>query len=250
MAADFYDISAHYYDLAPLYQARADKDFYLARARVARGPVLELGCGTGRILIPIAQAGVEITGLDASPAMLEICRQRLATEHLTAATVLGDMRSFDLGRPFALITIPFRPFQHLLDPPEQIACLECVRRHLAPEGRFIFDVYDPRLDMLMREDGEEFVDFDFTGSDGRAMRRLVKRLSHDRPRQVVHMELIFVDLQTNERRATAPLTMRYFFRYEVEHLLARCGFEVLEVLGDFDGSPVGAVARELIFVAK
>jgi SAM-dependent methyltransferase len=246
--SDTYSDSAQYYDLAPVYQQRADKDFYLARAREAHGPVLELGCGTGRILLPIAQAGVDITGLDASSAMLDICRARLDAAGLAAPLVTGDMRTFDLGRKFALIAIPFRPFQHLLDPPDQIACLEAVRRHLAPGGRLILDVFDPKLDGVLLKDGAEFVDFDFTSHDGRPMQRNIRRLRHDRSRQVLEMEIIFIDKASGER-TIAPLTMRYFFRYEMEHLLARCGFQVLQVLGDFDGSAVGAEARELIFIS-
>ena len=246
--SDTYRGSAQYYDLAPVYQERADKDFYLARAREVQGPVLELGCGTGRILAPIAEAGVDITGLDASPAMLDICRDRLQSAGLTVPLVLGDIRSFDLGRQFALITIPFRPFQHLLDPPDQIACLATVRRHLAPGGRLILDVFDPKMEGVLIKDGTEFVEFDFTSHDGRPMQRSIRRLRHDRPRQVLEMEMIFIDKATGER-TTAPLTMRYFFRYEMEHLLTRCGFQVQEVLGDFDGSPVGLEARELIFTS-
>ncbi len=246
---DLYEDSAQYYDLAPVYQNRADIAFYVARALQIRGPVLEIGCGSGRILASIARLGVDITGLDASPAMLEACRARLRAEGLSAQTMLGDMRRFDLARQFALITIPFRPFQHLLDPPDQMACLESVRRHLAPEGRFIFDVFDPRLDLIANEDAMEIVEFEFSGPEGQPMHRSVRRLRHDRTRQVQHMELIFTDQRTGARQAM-PLVMRYFFRYELEHLLARCGFEVLEVLGDFDGSPVGPVAKELIFVSK
>jgi SAM-dependent methyltransferase len=246
---DLYEDSAQYYDLAPVYQNRTDAAFYLARALEARGPVLELGCGSGRILTPIARAGVDITGLDASPAMLEICGARLRAEGLSAPTILGDMRHFDFARKFALITIPFRPFQHLLDPPDQIACLESLRRHLAPEGRFIFDVFDPRMDLILGEDGLEAVEFEFTGPNGRAMQRSVKRIGHDRARQVQHMELIFTDQQSGARQPL-PLTMRYFFRYELEHLLARCGFEVMEVLGNFDGSPVGDTVKELIFISR
>jgi SAM-dependent methyltransferase len=246
---DLYEDSAQYYDLAPVYRDRTDAPFYLARALEAHGPVLEIGCGTGRILTPIARAGVGITGLDASPAMLEVCRTRLRTEGLSANIVPGDMRSFDLAREFALITIPFRPFQHLLDPADQIACLESVRRHLAADGRFIFDVFDPRMDLIVSGYNEEVVEFQFTGPAGQAMQRSVRRLQHDRARQVQHMELIFTDLQTGARQAM-PLVMRYFFRYELEHLLVRCGFEVLEVLGDFDGSPVGDTAKELIFVSR
>lgn len=246
---DFYEYSAQYYDLSPLYQQRGDKQFYLTRARQAAGPVLEVACGSGRVLIPIAQAGVDITGLDASPAMLNICRTQLQKAGLTTQVTQGDMRNFDLGRQFSLITLPFRPFQHLLDPADQMACLQCVKRHLAPGGQMILDLYDPRMDLIIQNDGAEFTDFDFTNTDGRAMRRNVRRLRHDRPQQVLYMELIYIDLESGERTPT-PLTMRYTFRYEMEHLLARCGFEVLEVLGNFDGSPVGDVAKELIFVAK
>jgi SAM-dependent methyltransferase len=247
--SDLYEESAQYYDAAPVYQDRTDRGFYVARARQARGPVLEVGCGTGRIMLEIALAGVDVMGLDSSPAMLEICRERLRAEGSAAEVVLGDMRNFDLGRKFALITIPFRPLQHLLDPADQIACLESVRRHLAADGRFIFDVFDPRMDLLISGYNEEVVEFEFTGPHGQPMQRSVRRLRHDRARQVQHMELIFTNRQTTAREAM-PLVMRYFFRYELEHLLARCGFEVEEVLGDFDGSPVGEDAKELIFVSR
>jgi SAM-dependent methyltransferase len=246
---DLYEDSAQYYDLAPVYRDRTDAAFYLARALEAHGPILEIGCGTGRILTPIARAGVDITGLDASPAMLEVCRARLRAEGQLAEIAQGDMCNFDLARKFSLIAIPFRPFQHLLDPADQIACLASVRRHLAPDGRFIFDVFDPRMDLIVSGYNEEVVEFKFTGPAGQPMQRSVRRLRHDRVGQVQHMELIFTDLASGARQAM-PLVMRYFFRYELEHLLARCGFEVLEVLGDFDGSPVGEIAKELIFVCR
>ena len=132
---------------------------------------------------------------------------------------------------------------------DQVECLESVRRHLAPGGRFIFDVYDPRLDLLLVEDGTEFLEYEFTTRDGRKMRRFVRRTRHDRPRQVPKWNLC-LSISGSGVRTTAPLTMRYFFRYEMEHLLARCGFQVERVLGDFDGSSVDARARELIFIAS
>ncbi len=242
------EVFVQYYDLAPIYNDRSDAAFYLVRAKEARGPVLELGCGSGRVLVPIAREGIEITGFDASPAMLKQCQAKLCEANLGAETILGDMRHFDLGRKFALITIPFRPFLHLLDPPDQIACLDCVRRHLAPGGRFIFDVFDPRLDILASENRLAALEYEFTGPQGHSMQRSARRVRHDRARQVIHMELIFTDKQTGVQQ-TMPLVMRYCFRYELEHLLDRCGFEVIEVLGDFDGSPVGDVCKELIFTS-
>src|ERR1700736_741456 len=103
---------AEYYDFVPPYANRADRQFYVDYARNAGGPVLELGCGTGRLLIPIARSGVSITGLDLSRAMLDRCREQLGQEpsavQASASTHYGDMTQFSLGRKFALATVPFR----------------------------------------------------------------------------------------------------------------------------------------------
>ena len=138
--ADLYDHVAH-------HQLRPDVAFFVEAATAGAGPVLEVGCGTGRILIPTARAGIAITGLDLSPHMLAICRQNLLDEppdvQARADLVEGDMRSFDLGRKFGLITLPFRPFQHLTTVEDQLACLKTLHRHLEPEGRLIIDLFNP-----------------------------------------------------------------------------------------------------------
>jgi SAM-dependent methyltransferase len=103
--------------------------------------VLELGCGTGRTLIPIARAAIDCVGLDASPAMLRLLREKVPELEV----VEGDMRSFDLARRFRMITMPFRGLSHMLDVDAQLGCLACVKRHLAPDGVFAFDVFDRRV---------------------------------------------------------------------------------------------------------
>ena len=145
---DYTHVAPHY-DATPAYGVRPDIAFYVAAAEEFGGPVLELGCGTGRVLLPTARAGLSIVGLDRSAAMLDICRGKLAGEaeavRQRATLLAGDMRSFDLGRRFALVTIPFRPFQHLLTVADQLACLDCIRQHLAPGGTLVFDVFNPLL---------------------------------------------------------------------------------------------------------
>src|SRR5262245_35815549 len=115
---DDYAQIAELYDHVVPYRTRADVSFFVDEARRANGPVLEIGCGTGRILIPTARAGVEIVGIDLSEYMLAICRQRLAEENdfvrARAHLAQADMRTFELKRTFGLVTIPFRPFQHLV----------------------------------------------------------------------------------------------------------------------------------------
>ena len=138
-----FPFTAEFYDYVEPYLTRSDVPFFVEKATASGGEVLELGCGTGRVLIPIARAGVSITGLDLSISMLEVCRNKLRSEpdeiQQNANILQGDMRSFDLHRQFALVIIPFRPFQHLLRVEDQLACLHSVHHHLTPDGRFIFD---------------------------------------------------------------------------------------------------------------
>lgn len=241
---DSYGDFARFYDSVPIYRDRKDVDFYVERAKAAGGPVLELGCGSGRILVPTARAGVSIVGLDASPGMLALCRERV-----DAPLVCADMRNFSLGKKFALITIPFRPFQHLLDVEDQMACLGAIRSHLVSGGALVFDVFDPDLKKIAAEESALVLEFSFSLPDARQVQRSFRRLEHDRARQVQKLEFVHEILETGEK-FSAVIFMRYFFRYELEHLLARCGFQVEQVYGDFDGRPVGPGTPELIFVTR
>src|SRR3972149_872925 len=138
---DAREFVAEFYDHVVPYRDRRDVSFWVDMARESGGPVLEVGCGTGRVLIPTARAGVEVVGLDYSQAMLITCGEKLSREPAPVRSrvefVLGDMRRFDLGRTFSLITTPFRPFQHLLTVEDQLSCLSCVHRHLSEGGRFV-----------------------------------------------------------------------------------------------------------------
>ena len=239
---------ADFYDQVELYQRRPDVGFYTALATEHGGPVLELGCGTGRVLLPTARAGVEITGLDLSSGMLSACRSKLAEEAPDVQSRVrlthGDMRSFGLGRRFGLVTIPFRPFQHLLTVEEQMACLACAHRHLAPGGVLALDA------KYLQESEPEST---FVMPDGRSVVRTDRNASVDLVNQVIYVELIYYVTHPDGRqeRLVHAFPMRYFFRYELEHLLVRAGFRVEAVYGDFDRSPVGAeAAGELVFVAR
>lgn len=256
---DPYSPIAELYDHVPLYRGRADVGFFVEAAREAGPPVLEVGCGSGRILIPTVRTGVDIVGLDASPSMLAVCRGRLREEtesvRRRVELVEGDMRTFDLGRTFTLVTIPFRPFQHLVTVEDQLACLAAVRRHLVPGGRLILDLFNPSLDFLAnRQPGEEFADEpEFVMPDGRRVARRYRLESHDRATQVNLGELIYYVTHPDgrEERLVHAFAMRYFFRFEAEHLLARAGFEVEQLYAGYDRSAYGSVyPGELIFVAR
>ena len=188
---------ADFYDQVELYQRRPDVGFYTALATEHGGPVLELGCGTGRVLLPTARAGVEITGLDLSDGMLSACRSKLAGEapdvQGRAHLHRGDMRSFGLGRRFGLVTIPFRPFQHLLTVEDQMACLACAHRHLAPGGVLALDVFNPSLPRLVDPKylEESDVEQPFVMPDGRSVVRTDRNASVDLVNQIIHAEIIY-----------------------------------------------------------
>lgn len=254
-----YRFVADLYDHVVPYKERPDIDFFVQAAVESGGPVLEVGSGTGRILIPTARAGVDITGLDLSEPMMEICRQRLAEEaeevQARAELVQADMRWFDLGKQFALATLPFRPFQHLTTVDDQLDCLEAIHRHLKPGGQIILDLFNPSLHALVRQDeGQEFGDEpEFTMPDGRKVLRRHQIIKRDLFNQINHVELIYYITHPDgrEERLVHAFPMRYLFRFEAEHLLARSGFEVQQVYADFEKNPYGSkYPGELIFIAQ
>ena len=254
-----YAFIADLYDYVVPYRERPDVDFYVQAALTSGGPVLEVGCGTGRVLIPTAQAGLEIVGLDLSEHMLAVCRERLAREpqavQARVKLVQIDMRTFDLGRTFPLVTIPFRPFQHLLTVDDQLACLAAIHRHLEPGGRMVFDLFNPSIDALARADlGEERGEEpEFTAPDGRRVIRRHRFAARDRFNQINQTELIYHVTHPDGRRERLvhAFPMRYLFRFEAEHLLARAGFTVEHLYGGFDRRAYGSTyPGELIFVAR
>ena len=249
---------AEYYDATLVYQERKDIEFYVTEARASGGPVLELGCGTGRVLLPTARAGIEITGLDGSANMLARCRTKVDAEPEAVrgrvTLVRGDMAGFDLGREFALITIPFRPIQHLMKVEQQLECLRASRRHLAPRGRLIFDVFqveptsihDPKW-MEEREDAPEA-----RLADGRIVRRTVRIAAFHRDTQINEVEFCWYVTHPNGRREQVRwrVGLRYYYRFELEHLLALAGLRVAALYGDVHRSPYGAQSPDMIFVAE
>ncbi len=261
-AAKGYDelpLVAEVYDHVGLYRNRRDVPFWVEAARASGGPVLELGAGTGRTLIPIAAAGIGVVGLDRSPHMLAVCRRRLAAQpddvRACVELQLGDMRDFDLGRRFPLVTAPFRVFQFLPETEDQLACLAAVRRHLDERGRLILDLSAPALDLFVDPlVGQELtLEPELILEDGRRVQRRHKYLVKDR----AHLRLVFEVVHDvaypdgRQERLVQPFTIRYLSRFEVEHLLVRCGFVLAEVFGDYDRSGYGTTSsNELIVVAR
>ena len=190
--------------------------------------------------------------------MLAKCRQKLSAQpaevQARVRLIDGDMASFDLGETFGLITVPFRGFQHLIPVEEQLACLRCIRRHLAPDGKFILEVFhvDPDRINGKPQEGESEDTPDTPLPDGRTLRRTSRLGAYRRSEQVKDVELIYYVTHPNGRaeRLVHAFPFRHFFRYELEHLLARAELRVTDLYGDFDRSPFGDESPEMIFVAE
>jgi SAM-dependent methyltransferase len=247
------------YDSVPLYAARADVGFYVQEAASVRGAVLELGCGTGRILLPLARAGRTVVGLDNSREMLGRCRAKVAVEPAPVRARITlhdhDVLTFDLGATYSLVIAPFRVLQQLTTVDDQLGFLAAVARHLAPGGRFIFDVFNPDFAALARADGIEREDTPEQAlPDGRSFRRAARVTRVRWVDQVSETELIYyVSARpgATPERFVQAFEMRWYLRAELLHLLARTGFRIREMYGDFaraplvDGSPEQVVCAEL-----
>jgi SAM-dependent methyltransferase len=252
-------------EFAELYDAvYADRDdigFWRTIAADADdGPLLEIGCGTGRVLLDLARAGYAATGLDLSATMVERARAKLSAAapevRDRVQLVVGDMTSFDLGRRFSTIISPFGGFQHLRSVDEQLACLARCRAHLRPRGTLVLDLFNPApvpTDFLQGEpvDAEEPATV-VEWTDGRRIRSWITVVGYRPAEQVNECELVceIVEADGSSRRITDAFPLRYLFRYELEHLLVRAGFELVDLYGDYDRSPFADESPGMIAVAR
>ncbi len=251
-------IAVRTYDLFVTTAAtEGDTRFYCDCARRFGGDVLELGVGTGRVAIALAEAGYSVTGLDLSPAMLERARQKVAGLPPSIAErlvfVQGDMSDFDLGRTFPLILVPFRAFQHLVEPAAQRRALTCMRRHLAPGGHLVIDLFDPRLEFCLPEAppleaAREVLD----PSTGHRIRRTIIARDNDPGRQLIVERLRLEAIDDAGRIVATEETswaLRWSLRQEMAWLLELCGFEPVEQWSDFHGG-APAYGKEQVWVAR
>src|SRR5688572_29789279 len=212
--------------------------FYKTLAERQRGPVLELACGSGQLIVPIASSGRPATGLDVSPAMLMAARQRAGAAPVEF--VEADMRDFDLGRRFALIFLARNSLLHLSEPDDFAAMFAAVRRHLAPGGVFAFDIFNPDLRLLARPANQRFevmrVESDSYGE-------LVVEVTADYDRRSqVDRATWFISTTTHRDRWVAPLHLRSIFPQELLVLLERNGFRLLSRDGDYAGGPFSSAS--------
>ena len=228
-----------------------DSSILLELASQANGRILELGCGTGRITIPLAERGIEITALDILPHLLDYARNQAAKSQvgeLPIQWVCQDVRTFQLDANYPLIFAKGGVFNHLLARADQEAMLASVRQHLAPNGKFIIDIGFKRPNKMV-EVPEEKDWYTFTDKDGRLIQ--VSGIDHYDHLQQIWYQTSTQHWQENGRtRQSKPiqLALRYIMPQEMEALLHYNGFKVLARYGDWQGNPLTEESYEQIYL--
>lgn len=248
---DLYD-AADYYDWTSL-GLDGDVAYYVSLAQICRGPVLELGCGTGRISLQIAKRGIEVVGIDRSAPMLARARRKAGEMGLSGQIqwIEADMTRFQLEPPkqFPLIIVPYRTFLHLLTVEEQLATLKKVYDYLRQDGLFVMDLFVPELVTMVETDGR----LDFRGSfpipstDHRVeVVDLVQYEHFHQQAYVIRYYERYDDKGVMIERLQKNFQFRYIYPTELTHLLHLSGFQVLHRYGSFRRTPFDQTSKELI----
>lgn len=250
---------AAYDQLAPLYDliyadVRDDIPFYVALATETGGPVLELGCGSGRTLLPLAQAGFDVVGLDSSEAMLHKAKERAADEMVRGAIELSraDMTRFDLKRRFPLITVPFNTWLHLPHHGPQAAAMGCISQHLRPGGWLVLDLPAPASIVDREHDGTMVLEGIFAGAKPQERVLQFSSTQLDSKQQILHVTWIYdlVGADGALRRTVLPMLLYYLFPRQVQQLLEEAHLKVKAMWGDYNRSPYTGDSEKLIILAE
>ena len=248
-----YDAWAEIYDSVFSYVVD-DIPFYVEESSRAGGTVLELGCGTGRVSIPIAQAGIDIVGIDSSSAMLKKAREKSREAGTPNLKLLhADMRDFNISSKFSLVIIPFRGLLSLLSVDDEMRALMNIKRHLEPGGKLIFDIFVPDLNMMVQEGDVPYHFRDVV--DHATGKHLVvwNQASYDAFSQVMDIRTTIEQLDDSGRVSSKmyrDFALRYIFRWEMHHLLGACGYEVRALYGDFERGQFGEDSAEMVWMAS
>ena len=256
-------IDSSYYDNYT-FGLTGDVKFYVEEAQRSPGRVLELACGTGRVTIPLALAGIDVVGIDLSEPMLDIAREKLAElgedVRNRVQLVHGDMRSFFVDTPdgekFSLAMIPYRSFCHILTPEDQSRVLARMCDHLADDGRLIINIFDPKLDWILEDSSfpesslRKHHEFTNPATGNRVV--IWDTRKYDLEAQVIDEDRIFEEIDRDGvviQRSYAKWSLRWTYRHEMEYLLRLSGFKIEALYGDFDRGPFH-YGGEQIWIAR
>lgn len=231
-----------------LFYLERDLPFWSAVAGRPGGRVLELGCGSGRVAIPLSKAGVCVTGIDSSKAMLEGARAKASEAGVELTLLEGDMRRFLLPRKFDRVIIPNNSLCHLLTLPDVLACLRSAKTALAEHGRLVLDVFVPALKFLLGHPDERRFLQEFVDPASGERIRVFESAEYDSASQVKRSVFHYVHEDGRER--AEPFHLRMYFPQELETLLMQAGFTVEMKFGDYNLAPFDSASSKQLIIAR
>jgi SAM-dependent methyltransferase len=238
-----FDKAAKIYDDSCPAEFLGDTSFYLREAKKARGKVLEVGCGTGRVYLPLLAAGIDAYGIDISRKMLGVLEKKAGSLEVSPKIKLADMRNFRLPHKFALIIVPYRAFLHNLTIQHQLDTLRCMRRHLSPGGKLIINFFYPSHEIITKDYGREIVRF----RKGGLVRKDFSVFS-DETMQIVHSR--YWAIKNGKRVSSYDVKIAFIYRREFELLLRLAGFSKWQVYGGFKKEKLKSSKQEMVWVIE
>ena len=235
------------------FDVNDDIGFYVQESILSAGPVLELGCGTGRVTFPIAKEGIDLLALDNSIGMLNVALEKMkhkGDSYTNLEFVKSDMRNFAFNKKFDLIIIPFRGFQSLLNISDHIQTILNIKKHLTENGRLIFNAFVPDSESMGSAHDVLYHYKDVQDTENNRKFIIWNQSEYDQFNQIVHTRIV-VDESNNMgevvRRFYRDFSLRYTFRWEFYHLLRSYGFKLLNLYGDFEKSDFNESSTEMIW---
>ena len=226
-----------------------DIPFYIQQAKKHGDPVLELACGTGRVTIPLAESGINITGIDISESMLSHAQAKTKKKKVTIEWIKADCRDFKLNEKFNLIIFPFNTIAILEDLKSVESCFLCVRNHLNDNGRFIIDFFNPQLDMLTKDPNECDVIAKYSDPDGKGKIIVAESHFYDAASQISRVKNYY--MIGNQKEVAVGFNMRIFYPQELDALVHYNGFTIEAKYGNYNESPfVSESSKQLIVCSK
>jgi SAM-dependent methyltransferase len=249
MAHEYPKNFARFYDLI-YHQMRdaVDVDYFQNEVLKAKGKVLEIGVGTGRLFMNALNMGADIYGIDISQSMLDVLHNKLDPAQHNRIS-LQNMMDFRFDFKFDLIIAPFRVLMHILEKSDQITALNNVYKHLNNNGKFIFDTFVPNLGQLITGI-KDVTDFEGEYEPGKKAKRMVST-APDLINQLIQIKFTMEWDENNKlKHEEWNFPMRFFFRYELEHLVERSDFEGYRIFGDYEENELNANSKEFIVVCQ
>ncbi len=241
-----YNSFAEIYDSVYL-GTEGDLDFYVNETKKIKGNVLEIACGTGRILLPLLKKGVNIEGIDLSARMLDVLNKKAKSLHLKPKVWEADMRNFNAKKKYDLIIVPYRAFNHIETSADQIKTLKNFKKHLKEQGKLIINFFYPSFTVMAKRNGVK-TKRDTVKINGVKYFRQ-EQIQYEPMKQLIRATSFLTDAK-GQTYKTLLMHLCYIYKKEFELLLSAAGFKTWKVYGGFKGEKLKDEKQEMVWIIK